>query len=117
MVVAYNILGCHVKGAEMSLPGLRTFKYGVEMKWRITRVASGNDVFLKIHCDDKMVLNEKLATPFCPQFSQKMWERKVEGLKFVDPGAGVKSETGYRAYTGDLYRNQGFKVRKYSVLQ
>jgi hypothetical protein len=62
------------------------------------------------------VLNEKLAAPFCPDFRQVIWDRAVEALYFLEPDSGsVLSVTGYRPYTGDLYRNQCFKVRKYSV--
>jgi hypothetical protein len=54
--VAYRILGCQVNDAKVKFANLPTYEYGVEMKWRMTKVDAGSDgVFLKIHCDDKEV--------------------------------------------------------------
>lgn len=97
--VAYQIKGCQNENAKEKFTNKPTYELGKEMKWRITKVYSGqDDVSLKIHCDDKEVLNEKLAAPFCPAFDQAMWDKRVDRIEFLEPGNGVLIETGYRAY-------------------
>lgn len=91
--VAYAIRGCKGVGQFANPP-----TYDKEIIWRITKIKAGSDdITVKIHSDDKEMVNVKLTNKECPDLDLKIWNRDVTAIEFIKV-SGVKPETGYRAH-------------------